>query len=209
MCLIKAAHYVKEEEPIRDITEQYNNNEDIIEADRAIYQISFPLYDSEVLQLIKKKYELLHTIETVNSSYKKLNLMENPLLNKKYNLDLYKERKNDIIKEIKDYNSQIGVLKTESQYEMINDVWVTFKSKKHAEKVFKCYNSKKRLLRFLIKCCLNKYKWKTIENFYYKDQWLNVEYNPPPLDNVNYENLRLSKNNSYCPKYISTMICVF
>ena len=204
IALHNAAQYRKIDESDLEICDDYND-EPIYESTKAVYQISYCIFDNLYLDLIKDKFKLLSTIEVPNYTREKINLFSSPLTNNKYNLNLKRDKKQLLIEQIGRYNSQINIEKHVCDNVNINDVFVTFKTKKHAEKCYNCYHSKPRVFRFIIECCLKNGK-KNLSKFYYKDQWLDVEYIPSLSDGIKYENLRIDGLTHYLPKPMSVLI---
>ena len=204
IALINAAQYRKVEESDLEICDEFNDDP-IYESPKAIYQISYCIFDNLYLDLIKDKFKLLSTIEVPNYTKEKVNIYSSPLTNNKYNLDLKRDKKQLLIDQIGTYNSKINIEKHVCDNVNINDVFVTFKTKKHAEKCYNCYNSKPFFFRYIIGHCTKNGK-KNLSKFYYKDQWLDIEYIPSLSDGIKYENLRIDGLTRYLPKPMSVLI---
>ena len=203
--LHNAAQYHKIELSDLEINDEFND-EPIYKSSGAIYQISFSLFDNTYLDLIKKRFELLSTIEKPNYTKKKQTILDSKLTNRLYDLNLRREKKTEIREQIQSYNNQLNIEKHVCDNVKINDVFVTFKTKGHAEKCYNCYNSKSKLFRFIISKCLKKKR--DLLPFYYKDQWLDVDYIPTHVDGVQYENLRYDDITPKLPKPMSVLIVV-
>jgi hypothetical protein len=203
IALHNAAQYHKIEESDLEICDDFND-EIIYESSGAIYQISFSLFDNTYLDIVKNKFELMSTIEVPNYSRNKLNVLSHKLSNHKYDINLRRAERVEIREQIKSYNNQLKIEKLCCDNIKINDLFITFKTKGHAEKCYNCYNSKSWLFRFFIEKCLDGKK--KLNPFYYKDQWLDVDYIPCHNDGIKYENLRLDDITRYLPKPMSVLI---
>ena len=203
IALHNAAQYHKIEESDLEICDDFND-EPIYESSGAIYQISYSIFDNTYLDLVKDKFELMSTIEIPNYTKNKQNVLSSKLTNNLYDLNLRRSEKVDIREKIQSYNNKLNFEKHCCDNVKINDVFITFKTKGHAEKCYNCYNSKSRLFRFFIEKCLNGKR--KLSPFYYKDQWLDVDYIPCQADGIKYENLRIDDITRYLPKPMSVLI---
>ena len=203
IALHNAAQYHKIEESDLEICDEFND-EPIYESSGAIYQISFSMFDNTYLDLVKGKFDLMSTIEIPNYTRKKVNVLSHKLSNHLYDINLRRSERVEIRERIKSYNNKLNIEKLCCDNVKINDVFITFKTKGHAEKCYNCYNSKSRVFRFFIEKCLKQQK--NLNPFYYKDQWLDVEYMPCQNDGIKYENLRIDDITSYLPKPMSVLV---
>ena len=203
--LHNAAQYHKVEKKDLEINDDIND-EPIYKSSGAIYQISYSLFDNTYLDLVKKKFELLSTIEKPNYTKNKQTILDSKLTNRLYDLNLRRNEKVEIREQIQSYNNQLNIEKHVCDNVKINDVFVTFKTKGHAEKCYNCYNSKSRVFRFVIEKCLRKKR--DLSPFYYKNQWLDVDYIPSHVDGIKYENLRFDEITSRLQKPMSVLIVV-
>ena len=203
--LHNAAQYHKIELTDLEINDEFND-EPIYKSSGAIYQISFSLFDNTYLDLVKEKFDLLSTIEIPNYTKKKQTILDSKLTNHLYDLNLRRSEKVEIRERIQSYNNQLNLEKYVCDNVKINDVFVTFKTKGHAEKCYNCYKSKSKIFRFFISKCLRQKR--DLLPFYYKDQWLEVDYMPSHPDGIKYENLRLDDITSKLPKPMSVLIIV-
>ncbi len=203
IALHNAAQYHKIEESDLEICDDYNDAP-IYESSGAIYQISFSLFDNTYLDIVKDKFELMSTIEKPNYTKNKENVFSSKLTNHLYDINLRRSERVEIREQIKSYNNQLSLEKLCCDNVKINDVFVTFKTKGHAEKCYNCYNSKSKYFRFFIEKCLGGHR--NLNPFYYKDQWLDVDYIPCHVDGIKYENLRIDDITRYLPKPMSVLI---
>ena len=203
IALHNAAQYHKIEESDLEICDDFND-QPIYESSGAIYQISYSLFDNTYLDVVKDKFELMSTVEIPNYTRKKENVLSSKLTNHIYDLNLRRKEKVEIKERLQAYNTKLSFEKHCCDNVKINDLFVTFKTKGHAEKCYNCYNSKSWLFRFFIEKCLNG-KRKLLP-FYYKDQWLEVDYIPCQNDGVKYENLRIDDITRKLPKPMSVLI---
>ena len=203
--LHNAAQYHKIDLNDLEINDEFND-EPIYKSSGAIYQISFSLFDNTYLDLVKKKFELLSTIEKPNYTKQKQTILDSKLTNRLYDLNLRRSEKVEIREQIQSYNNQLNIEKHVCDNVKINDVFVTFKTKGHAEKCYNCYNSKSTFVRFFIERCLKQKR--DLLPFYYKDQWLEVDYIPSHVDGIKYENLRFDEITPRLPKPMSVLIVV-
>ena len=203
--LHNAAQYHKIDLNDLEINDEFND-EPIYKSSGAIYQISFSLFDNTYLDLVKKKFELLSTIEKPNYTKQKQTILDSKLTNRLYDLNLRRSEKVEIREQIQSYNNQLNIEKHVCDNVKINDVFVTFKTKGHAEKCYNCYNSKSKFVRFFIERCLKQKR--DLLPFYYKDQWLEVDYIPSHVDGIKYENLRFDEITPRLPKPMSVLIVV-
>ena len=203
--LHNAAQYYKIELSDLEINDEFND-EPIYKSSGAIYQISYSLFDNTYLDLVKKKFDLLSTIEKPNYTKKKQTILDSKLTNRLFDVNLRRSEKVEIREQIQSYNNQLNIEKYVCDNVKINDVFVTFKTKGHAEKCFNCYNSKSKYFRFFIEKCLRQKR--DLIPFYYKDQWLDVDYIPSPADGIKYENLRFDDITPKLPKPMSVLIVV-
>ena len=148
-----AAQYHKIDLNDLEINDEFND-EPIYKSSGAIYQISFSLFDNTYLDLVKKKFELLSTIEKPNYTKQKQTILDSKLTNRLYDLNLRRSEKVEIREQIQSYNNQLNIEKHVCDNVKINDVFVTFKTKGHAEKCYNFYNSKSKFVRFFIERCL-------------------------------------------------------
>jgi hypothetical protein len=146
----------------------------------------------------------MSTVEIPNYTKKKENVLSSKLTNHIYDLNLRRKEKVEIRERIQAYNTKLSFEKHCCDNVKINDLFVTFKTKGHAEKCYNCYNSKSWLFRFFIEKCLDG-KRKLLP-FYYKDQWLEVDYIPSQADGIKYENLRIDDITRKLPKPMSVLI---
>ena len=203
IALHNAAQYHKIEESDLEICDDFND-EPIYESSGAIYQISYSIFDNTYLDVVKDKFELMSTVEIPNYTRKKENVLSSKLTNHIYDLNLRRKEKVEIRERLQAYNTKLSFEKHCCDNVKINDLFVTFKTKGHAEKCYNCYNSKSWLFRFFIEKCLDG-KRKLLP-FYYKDQWLDVDYIPCQTDGVKYENLRIDDITRKLPKPMSVLI---
>ena len=201
--LHNAAQYRKIEQCDLEICDEFND-EPIYESSGAIYQISFSLFDNTYLDIVKDKFELMSTVEIPNYTRNKVNILSSKLTNHIYDINLRRNERVQIREQIISYNNQLNFEKLYCDNVKINDLFITFKTKGHAEKCYNCYNSKSRLFRFLIEKCLDGKR--QLNPFYYKDQWLDVDYVPCNMDGIKYENLRIDDITRYLPKPMSVLI---
>ena len=164
------------------------------------------MFDNTYLDLVKKKFELLSTIEKPNYTKQKQTILDSKLTNRLYDLNLRRSEKVEIREQIQSYNNQLNIEKHVCDNVKINDVFVTFKTKGHAEKCYNCYNSKSTFVRFFIERCLKQKR--DLLPFYYKNQWLEVDYIPSHVDGIKYENLRFDEITPRLPKPMSVLIVV-
>ena len=203
IALQNAAQFHKIEESDLEICDDYND-EPIYESSGAIYQICFSIFDNTYLDLVKDKFDLMSTIEIPNYTRNKVNILSSKLTNHAYDINLRRSERVEIREQLKSYNNKLSLEKHCCDNMKINDVFITFKTKGHAEKCYNCYNSKSRVFRFFIEKCLDGRR--NLNPFYYKDQWLEVDYMPCQVDGIKYENLRLDDITSYLPKPMSVLI---
>ena len=203
IALHNAAQYHKIEESDLEICDDFND-EPIYESSGAIYQISFSMFDNTYLDLIKDKFDLMSTIEIPNYTRNKQNVFSSKLTNHLYDINLRRNERVEIREQIKSYNNKLRFEKLCCDNVKINDLFITFKTKGHAEKCYNCYNSKSKLFRFFIEKCLDGKR--KLNPFYYKDQWLDVDYIPCHNDGIKYENLRIDDITRYLPKPMSVLI---
>lgn len=203
IALHNAAQYHKIEESDLEICDDFND-EPIYESSGAIYQISYSIFDNTYLDLVKDKFELMSTVEVPNYTRKKENVLSSQLTNHIYDLNLRRSEKVEIREKLQAFNTKLSFEKHCCDNVKINDLFVTFKTKGHAEKCYNCYNSKSWLFRFFIEKCLDGKR--KLNPFYYKDQWLEVDYMPCQNDGVKYENLRIDDITRKLPKPMSVLI---
>ena len=203
IALQNAAQYHKIEESDLEICDDYND-EPIYESSGAIYQISFSIFDNTYLDLVKDKIDLMSTIEVPNYTRNKENVLSSKLTNRLFDINLRRDERVELREKIRSYNNRLNIEKLCCDNVKINDVFITFKTKGHAEKCYNCYNSKSKLFRFFIEKCLDGKR--KLNPFYYKDQWLDVDYMPCHVDGIKYENLRIDDITRYLPKPMSVLI---
>ena len=126
--LHNAAQYHKIDLNDLEINDEFND-EPIYKSSGAIYQISFSLFDNTYLDLVKKKFELLSTIEKPNYTKQKQTILDSKLTNRLYDLNLRRSEKVEIREQIQSYNNQLNIEKHVCDNVKINDVFVTFKTK--------------------------------------------------------------------------------
>ena len=146
----------------------------------------------------------MSTIEKPNYTTVKENVLSSKLTNRVYDINLRRDERVEIREQIQSYNNKIKFEKLCCDNVKINDVFVTFKTKGHAEKCYNCYKSKSKYFRFFIERCLGERR--ALNPFYYKDQWLEVDYMPCQTDGIKYENLRIDDITTYLPKPMSVLV---
>ena len=181
-----------------------NINKNIIyDSSNCVYQICYSLFDYNILDLIIGKRNLLDKYEIPNYYNKKANIFTSSYANSKYNLDLDHENKYEINAKLNVFNNNIHFAEKNKDNLNINDIFITFKTKGHAEKCYNCYHSKNWLYRVIIYIICRS---KEIKPFYYKNKWLNVQYMPPESDGLKYENLRYPNQKRFAWKIFNFFI---
>ena len=184
--ITNAAMFQRTPDNESDIGDNYNTSV-IYESCNAVYQMSYSLFDYNILDLTKEKRDLLSQYEVPNYYNIKANAFTSAYINNKYNLEFDGDKKYETLAKIKVYNNHIHLAENNKDNMNINDIFITFKTKGHAEKCYNCYHSKNCLYRMLIYILCRK---NDIKPFYYKEKWLDVELMPPEKDGLQYENLR-------------------
>ena len=162
-----------------DVESDSINNYEII---YPIYQISYCPYNSNLLYLNKKKWDLLEKVEEPFYELNNKPLWDISLNKRIFNFNGKTKQK----KKIESFEYYIEKAERNPK-KNIKDIYITFKSKKHAEKCYNCYNSKNWFYRIITYLLKGK---ETLNSFYFKDQWLDIEYIPSQCDGLKFENFK-------------------
>ena len=170
-----------------------------------IYQISYSLFDYNVLDLAIDKFDILKEYEIANYDFNNQQKKKFFGINKN-NYDFVKLKRNTIdYSKMEFLEKEIMKLYNAEQNMDINDIFITFIKRGNAEKCYNYYSKKNCFYRLYIyiTCKTNK-----IKKFFYKNQWLNIEYIPPESDGLKYENLSYPICLKFCRIFISYLIII-
>ena len=170
-----------------------------------IYQICYPPFDYFILDLEIEKFDILKEYEIANYDFKNRKKKNYFSINKN-NYDFVKLKRN--VREYSKFDNLEKEIKTAKNFKSninINDIFITFKKRGNAEKCYNYYSKKNCFYRiFIYITCRNN----QIKKFYYKNQWLDIEYIPPESDGLKYENLRYPIVPKFCIIFFSYLIII-
>jgi hypothetical protein len=148
-------------------------------SDTIIYEINYPSITDTILQLLLQKRKHQLDLEHYNT---KLATAEADNLQKR--VKEYKEKVNKLTQELKEIELKMTKEhKNEEGY--IDDVFITFTKKEHANLMFRKYNKNCCSRCCLIFCC----QGKKIKPLYFKNKWIEMIDNPDEPSNIHWQNM--------------------